>query len=991
MLANIVSQTSPGAGSLYIRASSSNVLAPLSTSLLLQGRHHQQTRSYRCGIWSSYFGPGFLRHSRRRQRMIKYQYAESQNRKSSWDQNPLTDDAKTALRRVIGKYWQAGASLCGSRMVSYDRRQYAPNEEGKQKDDDTQKTTSTSSTWTSPLGDVIHRWTKQTSQGIKRAGTRHESSTAEGSSAGASPEEDFIIDPITNRKVIRKTYRAAESNTESGIESPAGTSKPYKSQFGTTNPYKPVYWKFRGPEDISPPIDSIRTPSREESRRYEEVEIAPLSAAPYQSRDSTATYHPQPGVQSEEYSLNHLPPEDQAEVYDDLHKYTPSEHDEFKDIAAEAAPKYDDLHSYKPTEHDEIHTPSVGATQAYDDLHEYKPAEHDEIKYEPEQAVPKYNDLHNYRPTEHDEIASSTSQSAPKYDDLGDYTPFRYKQSDATQPKTNPVYDDLHKYRPYMHNEDAVPNEASAPKYDDLDNYKSPTDQVDNGVDPAKPQYEDLDKYQPFLHQEEQSEAKQGEQYEDLDKYRSDVFKETERAEEGEPFEQYGDLDQYKAAYRYQEPDGKAPVAQDTVEKSLGEFDANKENRENLEQAMTGYIAVSDAIDREVSAGLQRSRRRAMEDQPSVKIFRYPSEEAMELLQKIGRIPAHEARQVDVNYSDNMTHGFNSNVEPALGRMKAAAATGEPAESRSKSPVSRQEQPEADADPGSEVSEGMKASSDEDGRDTAQAHNTKKYGDLNPENPVTIPPRSPSPTSPPPDVAEPTIYKILAYDPTMQNVSIAETTSIVPDQAAPLTPSEVLVRLSNPTKFFPHFEPLRAEGFEIVSGSGDVLVFRKVHKPSTSTLSESESNTDVAGAAAPLVFRKGYPTSTATPPSSPETAAAPPVNPIDMMGRDPLPSAAAFASPTGFVNYNDSFVEEQPPRAPPPPFRSNIDVRREEPVFSGPKVYADRGMKKKKKTPSLIKRIFVGGVSVAGVSYALGVIGEYFSTGGIDGKGPTGF
>ncbi|KAK8029158.1 hypothetical protein PG991_006214 [Apiospora marii] len=917
MLTNIVSQTSPGAGSLYIRASSSNVLTAANTSLLLRGRHHQQARAYRCGPWSSYFGPDIQRHSRRRQRIIKYKYVESQNRKSSWDQNSLANDAKTALRRIVGKYWQAGASLCGaSRMVSYDAGPSQPYKEGKQKDD-TQKIASASSTWTSPLGDVIHRWTKQSSPGVKRA----DSSTAE-ASAGTPSEDDFIIDPITNRKVIRKTYRAVQSDTEAPAEA------------------------FRSSWSPGPRLPPTSSPglSRDRLRKYEEVEIDPLSAAPYQSPDPTATHRQQPGSQSEEYSLNHLPPEDQAEVYDDLHKYSPSEHDEIKDITEESAPKYDDLHNYKPAEHDEIDPPSSEPVQRYDDLHEYRPTEHDEIKYEPEQPVQNYNDLHNYRRMEHDATTTSASQSAPKYDDLGDYKPFR----------------------PYMYNESSpTADEAAAPKYEDLDEYKSPTDQADIEADPAKPKYEDLDKYQPFLHQEGQSETKQGSQYEDLDKYRSDVLKEPQSAEEGEPFEQYGDLDQYKAAYRYQEPDGKAPEVQDEVEKSLGEFDANKENRENLEQAMTGYIAVSDAIDREVSAGLQRSRQRAMENEPSVNIFRDPPEKFQQLLREhemrsLRNGPASEdardimANSLEKDYSDNPTRGLDPAKEVAPGRIDPF--------------VQAKRRPKAY----------MRAK--KDGQATEQAQKENKYGDLDPENPVTIPPRSPPPPTPPSGV-EPTTYKILAYDPTMQSVSVAETTSIVPDQAAPLTPSEVLVRMSNPTKFFPYFEPLRAEGFEIVSGSGDVLVFRKVREPESSSSSSSPSTTS-----SPASSSYSPETTDAT-----TTTTAPPINPIDMMGRQPLPKAAAFASPTGFVNYNDSFVDEgeTPPR--PPPFRSQIDVRREEPVFSGPKVYADRRTKKKKKKPGLTKRVFVAGAWVAGLSYALGVVGEYFATGGVDGKGPTGF
>ncbi|KAK7981567.1 c3hc4 type (ring finger) zinc finger containing protein [Apiospora saccharicola] len=931
MLTNIVSQTSPGAGSLYIRASSSNVLTATRNPLLLNGRQNHQARAYRCGIWSSYFGPDIQRHSRRRQRMIKYKYAESQNRKSSWDQNPLADDTKTALQRIVGKYWQAGALLCGgSRMVSYDAGPSQPYKEGNQKDG-THKNTSTKIT---PLGDVLHRWTQQSSPWVKRAASRLGTSTAE-ASAGTPLEDDFIIDPITNRKVVRKTYRAVQPDAGAPAESfksswSRASRPPGGRAYGSTR-YPPTAY---GPTHSPPPI------SRAELKRYEEVGIDPLSAAPYQRLGPTAIHKQQPGSQSEEYSLNHLPPEDQAEVYDDLHKYNASEHDEIKDIAEEAAPKYDDLHNYKPTEPDEIDPPSAEPIQAYDDLHEYKPTEHDEIKYEPDQPVQKYNDLHNYRLKGimgHDETTASTSQSAPKYDDLGDYKPFRYNESDATQSEPNPVYDDLHKYRPYMYSENApATDEVAAPKYEDLDKYKSHTDVAGNDADPAKPQYEDLDKYQPFLHQEGQSETKQGSQYEDLDKYRSDVLKEPESAE-GQPFEQYGDLDQYKAAYRFQEPDGKAPEVRDEVEQSLGEFDVNKENRENLEQAMTGYIAVSDAIDKEVSAGLQRSRQRAMENQPSINIFRDPPEKFQELLRE------HNV----LNDLRGARQDFNSPVEPALGRMNAAP--GNPSEGQSKSPVSRHQQTEADTDDScSKVAAETIETANKDGHDAEQAQD-KKYGDLDPENPVTIPPRSPPST--PPSGVEPTIYKILAYDPTMQSVSIAETSSIVPDQAAPLTPSEVLVRMSNPTKFFPHFEPLRAEGFEIVSGSGDVLVFRKVRETASSPSPPSSSTTTSSSSSSASLYSS----------ESTNATTAPPVNPIDMMGRQPLPNAAAFASPTGFVNYNDSSFIEETPR--PPPFRSQINVRREEPVFSGPKVYVDR--RKKKKT-SLTKRIFVGGAWVAG-------------------------
>ncbi|TAQ89940.1 hypothetical protein B7494_g1711 [Chlorociboria aeruginascens] len=150
--------------------------------------------------------------------------------------------------------------------------------------------------------------------------------------------------------------------------------------------------------------------------------------------------------------------------------------------------------------------------------------------------------------------------------------------------------------------------------------------------------------------------------------------------------------------------------------------------------------------------------------------------------------------------------------------------------------------------------------------------------------------------------SEPVLYKVLAYDPTMQSISTAEASSIVVDSASPLTPAEVLLRLSNPAKFFPHFENLQAQGYEIVAGSGDVLIFRKVRAAAVKASSTVEQ-------------RKV-------------------INPIDGMQSRPMPATGNFASPTGFVNH-DLPVDSNPP------FKSNIDVRREEPVFSGRSTWQD--------------------------------------------------
>lgn len=197
---------------------------------------------------------------------------------------------------------------------------------------------------------------------------------------------------------------------------------------------------------------------------------------------------------------------------------------------------------------------------------------------------------------------------------------------------------------------------------------------------------------------------------------------------------------------------------------------------------------------------------------------------------------------------------------------------------------------------------------------------------------------------------EPTMYTILAYDPATKSVSTAETTSIVPDSAQPLTPSEALLRLTHPTKFIPHFKSLKAEGYEIVSGSGDILVWRKV-QPSS-----------------PM----------------PHLAHSKAMNPIDGTRSSPIAATGNFASPTGFVNHD--LPEDSSHR-----FKSNIDVRREEDVFSGKSSWSDDTGKSRRKKRNTGKNMLLGAAWLGGLSYTLGVVAEYFKTGGSDGLGPQGF
>ncbi|MCJ1244953.1 hypothetical protein MMC30_002154 [Trapelia coarctata] len=80
-------------------------------------------------------------------------------------------------------------------------------------------------------------------------------------------------------------------------------------------------------------------------------------------------------------------------------------------------------------------------------------------------------------------------------------------------------------------------------------------------------------------------------------------------------------------------------------------------------------------------------------------------------------------------------------------------------------------------------------------------------------------------------------YKVLAYDPTTDSIATATTTSSLHESlSAPRSASSILTHLENPAKYFDHFEPLEAAGYELVAGSRRALIFKKVREDDRSDL-----------------------------------------------------------------------------------------------------------------------------------------------------------
>ncbi|KAI1775140.1 hypothetical protein F4818DRAFT_62756 [Hypoxylon cercidicola] len=989
MLTRVACPTTPGAKPLQIRTVASGAFRPNASSILKAG-HHQQVRSFRFGMWSSYLDSEFERELQHRQRMLKHKYAEKLNRRLSWDQHPLHDHPKAVVKYMLRRYWHPARARCSLRFANdeLNGRQHA---RAADRGDARMATpwaggswwgsysthyappSRSYNIWKSQLDEALkNHWTEHTSKNTTRAESSHYSTKSQ-ARAETNPSktdyehginitstEDYIIDPITNRKVPRTTYGSVEDTDPSSADS----FKAYRAQFTTFAPPKD--------EAKQDPIYSDGPPPPAELKEYGQINIdhALSDAANNEGRDGATALedsserYRHPDLQGEEYSLNHLPPEESVEQYDDLDKYQTFQQDELHEQVP-GPTKYEDLDKYGTYSAEEAENADVEVSRVHKELHDYKPY------------------LYN-------ESANVTKQAA-QYDDLNEYGAYRY-QEDETRDEPAQQYDDLDRYEHY--NDEGKPVDNPTPKYEDLNQYDTTN------------------------------------------------FKDSFAEEQ--PFQQYGDLENYRT-FKHHELDNENKLERDVVAESLKEFDAKEQeldlsdasptrnldssqtfsslhqsdrhptaktvSREILEQAMASHNAASDAADLEASSNVRKLRTSSPYDvNPASQhnltgnfVRDFPEDFSGSWSSQVSRPSIEpdmkpESRSLDgkttdvqaaeKQYSNQLSSSMNSlKLETSLDRQQAKPKQ-EPALDRQetqfkKGMFNHHSTTEAEVDPYSREPQGLETSyTRECDGDTSSSTFIKTYSDeplgvvwehgsTEKDHSQNIAPfeslyhRDPEvdglpvsssgldPKAGTDQATQRTVYKILAYDPTMQKISIAETTSVVPDQASPLTPAEALLRLTNPTKFFPHFAPLHAEGFEIVSGSGDVLVFRQIR------------------------HGKAAHTKTSTP-----------VNPIDMMGKPTaLPNAAAFVSPTGFVNYDLPQVEEETQATP---FRSNIDVRREEPVFSGPKSPTPEELRNGKKT-SVGRRALIGGAWVAGVSYALGVVTEYFLTGGADGLGPTGF
>jgi hypothetical protein len=1010
----------------------------LSASGALTLQQCQQTRDFRFGSWFSHLESEIQEKIRRHEQNAKQRYLDL-GQHSEWEKHPGMGDtrqARRAVKRMMASYWIShDARPYGRHDNTQSSEQPIPDDQdgmrpGQNIEDVERGAMEHLISGTAKAGTARRPNLKQKLCGKK---SKHYSDPRNYYDPIPEDKEDYFIDPVTNRRVAKNP---ATKIPEGGVDIPVKTFQDYRKRCNTSSAApsdKTCLNKLRKASQVD--VDPNTEHPGGDSGSPEKPLHGNLSyngnAGDQDTKFKSDDLHKQMPVLEDIQALS-KPPEQPC---NDLDKYKPVLDDkkptpgiQFEDLK----PPHEDLDTYNEAVVDEILTRFESGKILGSDLQRY------DQEFEPEHSSerdvePKHN-LHKLRPdSSFDATAKRTEDHLPR--ELNSYRPVKAETQEkplgpqipsiniGSSAEHQPLIEklepgdfppstverlrekygkaELRKYTVIGHAnpEQNALSSAEETVVEHLSKRYDPEESAKHGPvywnkpdDPAEPEYYQKPVYgsepdvQISATAEDSNKCKTGlEEWDAKVDYRQPVYwnepdglptaaaEDPSKSKAASNVWDQAKVDQFcqlmsgnvdRADESSNEALRKTAKIQQIDQDSMDDFDFTR--RSSLMLQMKKHQAASDATDHEASLAIKHLRARFAEAESKGQLTGnyvqdFPEEFERSWTETLSTAPAETAQpSEDFQFeSQNMDGGLEGafgrpspvKIQPALDRHlndkshmeKTTQGTG----NEDSGPKSAQDSPDMRIKESGETL-------------TSPAHN-KRHEDIS-----GIPSKGVDPTkldaihheSP----NEPTLYKILAYDPTMQKIEIAETSSFVPDTASALTPADALLRLSHPTRFFPHFGPLQAEGYEIISGAGDVLVFRKV-RPEISRGKAAEQAT-VTDQSVPTEDESG----------AVETR----INPIDMTGMPRFsPASANFASPTGYVNYEnipDTAASKLPPPPPPPRIKYNIDVHREEPVFSGPKERIDgKGGKKK----GLGKRLVVGGVWVAGVSYALGVISEY--------------
>lgn len=444
--------------------------------------------------------------------------------------------------------------------------------------------------------------------------------------------------------------------------------------------------------------------------------------------------------------------------------------------------------------------PITSEQSQYKDLNAYNPVTFDSPndpntvwELTSEETSKHYNDLQKYRPIEWNEpdglLTLSPEEQSKQYNDLHKYGPVRWNEPDGLQPP-NPEeltkkYDDLHRYAQYDNDGPSSATSAAGPEFNEHDleirlktaAHQAPVDQLEIST--------------------------------------PDVPAGTIKAAARRRFVNLEDAKKsYQTDFEADVPKGPVSEAQPIVDVEL----EAARRVEKLEDGKAAYAAEWGAAEEHLQPLVAEQLDAVAEDR---------------LAQLETAKVEHERR-----FEQEVDEGFTSMDEsfPAsTGKFTVQDALNQLAAQQEKGAAAARAHAQRQRDLYSKIPQGLEVSYslETGGKATWPTRVTHYRSEANeraekdsPSLTVSDDAAAASQTT-----AAAAEYVVLAFDPLTQTVNAAVTSSVAghdTSSSAQQTPAETLLRLSNPARFFPHFKPLHAAGYEMVSGRGGVLIFRKV-------------------------------------------------------------------------------------------------------------------------------------------------------------------
>ncbi|GAO16795.1 hypothetical protein UVI_02053360 [Ustilaginoidea virens] len=704
----------------------------------------------------------------------------------------------------------------------------------------------------------------------------------------AAPETDLNATTLAEEPKSTKSFNSQEKGAQKPsdlqkynpkkFDSPIAprplTSEESSKNYHDLDKYKPVEWNE--PDGLP-----TQTPEQR-SKQYKDLDkyASPDVDASNISADAAASTNPKyddldkykPTEWNEPDGLRKQTPEESSKSYDDLHKYGPATWNEPdgmpKQTPEESSKNYGDLGKYGPVAWNEPDgLPQLTAeekSKQYDDLDAYK---------KPFVAADSILEAHEAKQQDFtaraDPVAAKVEvpaeNPATEYDDLNKYTPVTWNEPDGL-PKPTPEelsknYDDLPTYDQYPNNGPATPRlhpEEASKQYGDLRRYGSfpnagPVTERVHPEDVSK-QYKDVSKYpsrgfdepkrSTHVHPEELSKN-----YKDLDKYDPLSFDQPDNSHPAyseEATKAYKDLASYEPVFHtkldaepaersgsvpnslqdyenYRQLDGNEPRTAAEIRSAVlrrarcnsTHADAAGQTKDladckthNTGRALTGSYAKDFPEEFATSWNTANSWSKST---------LFPKHLADNDTTRPANTLGSDKDEFDLSSMDESFPSEDDRLQPALERNAGRRA--------SVSGMSRSERISVEEDPYPSNLQRLEGSYAKERGGLATRPNLVR-GDKGRSRDKDA--SGTDSTAQGPFERQPTLYKMLAYDPSTQSISVAEASSAADDSSAAETPAEILPRISNPSKFFPYFRVLQAEGYEVVSGSGHVLVFRKV-------------------------------------------------------------------------------------------------------------------------------------------------------------------